>query len=302
MSATTVIFPIIAALIAPEGEYFKNNNIWNPINHFQEYFLTNCYSKRSELSHFNQKELQVWVSPDYKYLNTIAKGHNFDIHFQPFEPNEIGSLSIFDISLKWLKVGEQSRIKYKGKPYEAIEFDSGFSVFNSDNFPHPIVKIKTKSKDVVYMAIADEPLEKFELLEKIYSLQRFVKETKEETYDELTFPKAILNHIEEISWLKKMWCPHKTEVDLWWEVTEAFQQTKFTMDKEGAYVQSGVVVQLMMKTSAANFKKTVNINKPFYIWIEREGCVLPIFTGYLDETSWSIIDITYVNPFKDLFL
>lgn len=279
MSITTVLFPIIAALVAPEGSYFESNNVWAAVNSSQQYFIENIYSKRSELNNFGEDELRTWVSSDDKYLNKIVVEEGLNIQFEPFTLSEFGSLSILDVSVEWQNEGISTSVNCEDVEYEAAQLKDGFEVFKSDAYSNPLIKLDTQSGDVVYMIIADSKPDDtaFGLFEKIVALKNLFSDSKKIDFDSIVFPCVDLNKQFALDWILGM-----TNSSGYF-VNQALQQTKFKMDEKGAHVQSAVMLSFdkSMKTPSV-----LTIDQPFYVWIERPGCTLPIFTGYIDSSDW----------------
>lgn len=298
MSFTTVMFPIIAALIAPEGEFLERNTQWNAVNEQQKYFLENVFIKKNELSKFSNKELRSWASQDHNELNRIAKENGFDIQLQKFDKDGFGSLSILDIIVKWFEAGTKTTLTYNSTQYKAAKLSNGFDVIKTNAHSHPIVSVKTQSNDRVYMTIADESLHGLDLLKKIQSIKNkfLIKKMRVATkyYDNLIFPVVDINQQVSIDWLLKM----KEQSGFY--VSQALQQTKFKMDEVGAHVQSAVM--LGFEECLSKPKENFVIDKPFYIWIERSSSLIPnlgiawisdwkigsipVFVGYIDSADW----------------
>ena len=283
MSFTATFFPIIAALCAPEGIYFGLHNLWSCVNEKQIYFIEHFFDKKKELYQFNDKELRSWVSKSYTYLNDIAKKNGFTLEFDPFEPNEFGSLSILDVTVQWPEEGNIAAISHNGIVYKAAQLKNNFSVFETEKYSYPIVKINTRTHDVVYITVADETAQEFALLQKITALQRYATDGQLTYYDHLYFPQVDLDQQVDISWLCGMHCPEKEGPERW-IISQAIQQTKFKMDEKGAHVESAAGISFC-KTSWRPFEELI-IDQAFYVWIERPGCTMPVFAAYIDPRSW----------------
>lgn len=288
MSFTTTLFPIIAALSAPENTYFNLNNNWTCVNKNQTYFIEHFFDKKSELAQFEKKELQSWVSHDHNFLNRTAQEHGFTIQLEPFHAGEFGALSILDIAVQWVEKGSITSIYHKNNCYKATYLEKNFSVYETEEYTYPIARIETQSNDVVYITQADIPLQEFTLLQKIRVLQDAVATAQSTPYEHITFPHVKLNHEVDISWLLGMYCADKNSNENWY-ISQAKQQTKFAMDESGAHVQSAVAVGFM-RCICAQASKELIIDQPFYIWIERPDCSIPIFAGYIDSSNWVVAE------------
>jgi len=290
-SSTIVMFPIISALIEAEGKFMSWNVEWTGINAAQKIFLRNFFAKQNELGYFTREEIRSWASQDYEELNSIACNNGFNIQFKPFRPHEFGSLSILEVNINWLEKGIVTSLEYADEIYKAAKIkNNNFNVYelNENIYTYPIIEIKTQNTDTVYMTIADEPCSGFFLMKKINSLRDTISHRDNDQnhgicklldYDEVIFPFVNLNQEVDISWLKGMYANDGPIV------SQALQQIKFKMNEFGAEVKSAVMVA-MCKSIGPREIKRLNINKPFYLWIERENCTIPVFAGYIDPSDW----------------
>ncbi len=288
-SATFVPLPIIQALTAGE-QFFGGNKHWTAVNENQQHFLKQYNPHRRSLSHFNDTELQAWVSYNADELNDIASQKGFSITFEPFAPNEFGILSILDVVLTWLEKGTENSVRSKidathEQIFKAVRLEKGVTVYYPHNSLHrfPIVRVESNGPDTVYMTIANEQLEGFALAEKIKELkQTMAPQPKLEADAELIFPVVNLDQKVDIGWLLGM---HQYVGGDKFTITQAKQQTKLKLDESGAHVESAVMIAIEC-TSCGFEPEPIVIDKPFYIWIERAGCQSPILYGYIDTDCW----------------
>lgn len=285
-SATVVPLPIMQALQAAEN--YVGGNGWTAANEQQRYFLDTFYSHTQYLSRFSSKELQSWVSKNADELNAIAASRGFNIKLQPFREDEFGALSILDILLKWQQPGTKTSIRYNNQSFQAVKLPKHSTTITRTHdladWPHPIASIYTQSQDVVHMTIAHMPLEGFALVQTIAMLQKILAGESVDThtrYEELIFPKVALDRQEDITWLKGIATGDQ------WQVGQALQQTKLSMDEVGAHVESAVMVSVLTSIQPQREPMPVVIDKPFYLWIERPGCPVPILYAYIDTDCWN---------------
>ncbi len=296
MTSTICLWPIIAALskallflqlpVAPEQ--------FTPVNQVQQMFIesyfTNGYDK---LKIFDEQELKSWASSNVNELNAILKKEGFTIQLQPFQDEySFGVVSILDVLVKWLEKGEKSTINVDGKTYDSVNMDSGFGVYSSPNYPNPLLCVFTKSGDQVWMTVADEPLEGFALLEKINNIEQAIEI---DHYDRVQFPMIDYDKKVDIKWLEELKMPMPSGAEYF--IRQALQQTKFKMNDEGAHVKSAVAIECAIKCCQRKYKSLV-IDKPFYLWIERPAqkydpqikqkltLPFPIIAGYFDTDCW----------------
>lgn len=280
MSSSIVLWPIIKALCMASQFIGLDPAGWQSVNQKQQNFLENHFIKRDEVSAFADKELQAWASNDYEYLNAILKNEGFGIQLSPFDKDSFGVVSILDVNFQWLHKGDETTIVYKNTSYPAVRMDSGFKVFSAENYTQPIVCLETKSNDKVWMTIADHdtPLQDFELLQWIESVQKNRVQSKKD-YDIVKFPMVDLDQEVNVTWLVDMTLPG-------WFIAEALQQTKFKMNNVGAHVKSGFAMSMCRSSGREPIPRVLTIDQPFYLWIERSGVTVPVFAGYITQQDW----------------
>jgi len=116
---------------------------------------------------------------------------------------------------------------------------------------------------------------KFGIFLKVAELER-VKATSH-NYSGASFPMIDLDVKPDISWIKGL----RIGVDYW--VDQAIQQTKFRMNEFGARAQSAVGMTLRCKGAGPGPHV---IDRPFLLWIQRDGMQFPLFAAVLCEDSW----------------
>lgn len=144
------------------------------------------------------------------------------------------------------------------------------------------------------MSIANTPLQGFDLLNKVSSLRAFLPamswihgpafsspciQDVTAAFGGLQFPMVNIQQKVDISWLTDM--SYDTS-----KIKEALQETHFQMNEKGAAAQSAATVALV--TCIAPPKPLFTIDKPFYLWIERPGMSIPLFTAYIDQSDWKM--------------
>lgn len=191
-----------------------------------------------------------------------------------------------DILLKWAQEGTPTTIKYDNQEFPAVSMaKNGFEVSQSNSYGEPILKLTSKNGDIVYITIAEKSLGSFELLEFIQALSKVPKNEITQEYTKTTFPMVDLNHKTDISWLLGLGT-YKLRNEGFYAITQALQQTKFKMNEKGARAQSAVAIAIEKACIEPEPLKILEIDKPFYLWIERPGMNLPIFTAYIDSSDW----------------
>ena len=299
MSKTMVMLPIVAALAKSE-DILGKNRIWKAVNNSQKEFLNKFFSKRDEIANFSEDELKSWVSLVASELNEILVKEGFDIKLEDFKEGEFGVVSILDVLVEWLKEGMKTRILFDNKEYPAVrlnryaEIDSAstelasvytpnFLDYTLNDYLHPIASVATKSGDKVWMTVADKRLGGFKLISRIEKLRTSISKNPVKThFDRLIFPMVDLNQKVDISWLTGMLTSFETGCK--YKISQALQQTKFKMNQFGAHVKSAVAIAI--RATSARLTTELMIDKPFYLWIERNGVSYPILYAYIDADDW----------------
>ena len=292
MSKTMVVAPIMGAIVGTE-EILGKNRKWNAVNDTQREFLNKYFATRAELSGYSKEELRHWVSWVAEELNKILKEEGFDIQLQDFEPNEFGVVSILDVLVEWLVKGTEDHLVFKGTEYPAVRMENTAEVDNeykvlfesltSTQHPLcPIALVHTQSGDKVYMTVADRAAEGFDLTNRINEIRTTLQ--RGEHYDYLKFPMVDLNQQVDIAWLMGM---NTTDENTGNPaiISQALQQTKFKMNQFGARVKSAVAIGVVI-TSVPPPPRGLEIDRPFFLWIEREGITVPVMYAYLDQEDW----------------
>lgn len=292
MSKTMTVAPIMGALLKSE-EILGKGRVWHGINPSQYIFLEQFFTQRAALAKFSDKELLSWVSWIAEELNKILKDEGFDIQIGDFAYDEFGVVSILDVLVEWLAPGQVDFILSGSAKYPAVKMEPRayvdgkpeilFEALNSYLHPHSVAVVKTQSDDKVYMTVAEKPAADFDLTNKIDEIRDSLHEGPD--YDWLKFPMVDLNHQIDIGWLKGMWTTTtRKNIGQKAIISQALQQTKFKMNQFGARVKSAVAIGV--RTVSIRIEQGFIINKPFFLWIEREGATIPVMYAYIDREDW----------------
>lgn len=285
-SHSMVMSPIERALVESERILGKNRQ-WNAVNGEQRQLL-NFYAF-DELSRFSEKELRAWADWNADKLNKILRDENFQIQLQPFKPGEFGVVSILDVLVNWLVKGRVDKLLVGGRNVPAVKMNPmmetedgrGVSMWQacaSSQHNNPIARVNTKTGDKVYMTVADREYQDFALIGRIEEIRSDVQPSSYEHYDWLKFPMVDLNHQPNISWLLNMWTTLDSGNRAF--ISQALQQTKFKMNEHGARVKSAVAISVMITSVWRELG--LEIDAPFFLWIERDGLSFPVMYAYID--------------------
>lgn len=269
----------------PEGRPKLLENV-----QLQEMLLADYFNKPeiiAELNKFSATELRGWVSRDAKELTRIAQSEGFNVPFN-FGGNDLGLLAILQVAVKWLEEGIVKELTIQGRSVDGAKLTKGIEKAELKSYKYPIYRIQarpneqTKLTDVVYLCEADQELRGFALVEKIDGLRAALKDPKKIQRDffresQLTFPVTKIDIKEELEWLDNLTL---TIGGMPYYVSQAKQHAKFSMDEVGAEVEVAFGV------TGVKGGEPGKITEPFYVWIERPGCTVPIVYVYSTHDSW----------------
>ncbi len=279
-STTVVSYPIIAALVEAETELGENRR-WNAVNKAQQGFLDIIFSDtREEVG--NIPEIESTSSRSHEVINNFLRRRGFSIQLDPFnQPGDFGVASVLKLVLEWMIKGKATTIQSKGVIYPAVRMDAkGVNFYNSPEHNHPIVVIKTKSGDEVGLTMVDESLSQEDLAFKAATVFKTLHPSDEE-FAGLIFPMIDLDQQPDVSWLLGMNTMGKDGRP--GIISQALQQTKFSMDELGAQVQSAVAIAVSRGIGGPVHHV---IDKPFICVVSRGDLTQFIFTGYLAQDYW----------------
>ena len=273
---TSCVLPILGCLQAAK-DYLKTPNAWNTVNARQKDFLSSHEQFIDRNLLLSVRELMARADKDFRVINAWLKSQGFDIQLDVVdENNSFAVASILKVLVEWLEVGKITSLLSYGQKgeFSAVKLNKGVRVFeNLTLHKHPIARIETKSGDKVSMTIIDK--NPVSLLSTIRMLNMVTRISRD--YDGVTFPMISLDERPDISWI----CGMTLDGNY---ISQALQQTKFRMNEIGAKVESAAAMSVS-KGISINPPPMV-IDRPFLLWIERDGLSFPIFSAVLAEDCW----------------
>lgn len=282
-TSTSVMYPIVTALVAAEAELGPNRD-WKPINDKQRRFLSNIFApSREEATKI--PEIESTSSRNHEVINEFLRSRGFSIKLDPFQsPSDFGVASVLKLALEWLEKGTKTQITAQGQGtqlYPAVHMEGGVQFFTAQGHEHQVVKLLTKSGDEVYLTMMDKPVPQDDL--DITALRLLCNLSPNRQHSKVVFPMVDLDQQPDISWLVEMWTPTNVPNEFG-IVKQALQQTKFAMDEVGAKVESAVAIGMVR--SVSRVAPPYRIDKPFLAVVTRPTLKQPIFVGYLDTDCW----------------
>lgn len=275
---TACFYPILGCLKAAE-QFLGAGRIWRPVTPKQAEFIKMVTSAFPDAD--NIKELTRIASRSADEINAWLAKHGFNnIKLDPFDSRTFGTASILDVAVKWLHPGTESTLNTRdGGSFSAAEMKT-CEVFTSPTTTERVVRFTTETGERMYLVMGDAPASELKLMESVIECRKNLTPYRR-TVEKAVFPLVELDRQEDISWLVNL--ETTTELGLGYYISQALQQTKFHMDQFGARVQSAAA----LACRSLSLKETIVINRPFYVWLERDGLSLPLFAAYLDTDVWT---------------
>ena len=286
MSIVFTPYPLVAALLKSEKvlwaeDFLGPQRHWNSVNkkqaHFLGEFFTPCRPEIKEIP-----EIESVASYHVEEINTFLRQHKFNIQLRPFPPGDFGTASVLDLNLTWLEAGIPTKVQtYNRQLFPAVYLKGrGVELLQLDNHEEELVKLTTKSGDIVYLTMLDQDIaSEFDLLTTIQTLKQFPRRDEWSYYQGVIFPMVDLDLEINTQWLLGLYTQSDNGIPA--IISQALQQTKFKMNEFGARVKSAAAIAVTRGGPMPYI-----INRPFLIWIERPGLSHPLFAGYITQEHW----------------
>ncbi len=283
MSTAFGTLTIVKALESAEA-FIGEILTWNAVNPTQQKLMARFATIRSALPLI--PTLQGWARKTAEELNQILVEHGFDIRLNtwPGDGNTFGVVAINDFTVEWLVVGQTEEdwgdreITINGKPAFRLKNDAGVEFLQASRHDELVVKIPTKTGDVVYITKYDRSLTGFEILDTIERLRATLIPAFRAYYEGVNIPMVKLGLHVDIGWLVGLWTQAGVDV---WRIAQALQEVKFAMNQYGARVVEATAVAVMK-----GMPNYYTVDGPFLIWIERVGVPVPLFMAHVTEENW----------------
>jgi hypothetical protein len=281
MSKASEIYTIVTAIKRAEEIMHLRKN-WKSINktqvHFLEDFLEICRKD-------NLKEIVLEVSDRADVINEFLKNKGFSIMLQPFPANTLGFASVLDLIVEWLSLGEKVIIDAKnGGRYDGVRIKKDIVDFFESTvhgYRHIVAGIQTKSGDVVFITVPEEPVEGLDLVELADDIFRNM-DMLPGIYEGIRFPMVDVDITNDIGWLKGLSTTNETGIPV--EITQAIQKVKIKMNEKGARFQSATAIAVTFK--CVKMPQDLIIKEPFLVWVGRHELEKPLMAAFVTEESW----------------
>lgn len=274
---TACFHPILGCLKAAE-QFLGKDREWRGVTEKQRAFLEMVAKAMGDADTI--KELSKIASRSCADVNAWLKEKGFNIQLDELDGPYFCVASVLDVSVDWKIPGKETLVGTKDGNYVGAKMEH-FDVFTAPTTNEKVVCLVAKTGERLFLVMGEPPQDELQLMKHVRQLSASLRPDRER-YSNLFFPKVALDRNEDISWLCGLSTldEHKGENI----IAQALQQTKFRLDHLGAHVESAAA---MAVKRVFDTNPSIIINRPFYVWLERDGLSLPLFAAYLDTDVWT---------------
>ncbi|MBN2230513.1 MAG: hypothetical protein JW779_13075 [Candidatus Thorarchaeota archaeon] len=281
---TLVVYPIVSAV--REAEMFlKNVETITITNDIQKKFLNEIFSScKGDIPRI--KEIESIADTNHKRINKWLEERGFQIRLKDFGPGGFGVASMLDLLGEWAIKGKKWSVQTEdGEYYPGIKMTNyGKKFYRVRDNPNYIIDIETREGDHVHLMMVDEVPTGLALQNFVENIHNNKQETPFE-YDGFIFPKIDLDEEIMLDWILGLQFITPKGKEPFYVISQALQQTKLKMNEEGFRVKSAVALGILAGAAPIKTEPYV-INRPFLMWIARDGLSKPLFIGYLNKDVW----------------
>ncbi len=281
---TLVVYPISAAIRKAE-EFLERVESTSVSNETQRKFLDQIHAYcKGDIDRI--KEIESIADTNHKNINKWLAERGFQIQLGDFGPGGFGVASMLDLLGEWAIKGKKWSVKTEDDEYyPGIKMTNyGKEFYRVKENPNYIIEIETKENDLVYLMMVDEVPTGLGLLDFVEKIHK-EKHKALFDYDGFIFPKIDLDEQITLDWLLDLQFETPKGKEPFYVISQALQQTKLKMNEEGFRVKSAVALGILAGAAPVK-KEPYEINRPFLMWITREGLSKPLFIAYLNKDVW----------------
>ena len=286
-TSTCCFLPLVAALDGALVVESAEKAEWEGTNEKQREFLAKIFQPcRPAMAKI--PEIQSISSGDAETINSWLAGHGFNIQLQPFAKSSFGVASILDLSTLFRSPGQRSKLKGRDRnDYDAVTLYQHVDFWSLESSHHQsIARIESNSEDVMYMTIAEKPLQGFELLRACMDITASLSDARIKQYSRVQFPMVTIREQPDLSWVLGLTSSSSSGMPM--VIVQALQQERFRMNETGARTQASAAAEVLVRSARPpGFPpQPMIIDRPFLLWIVRPDVPIPVFAAYVSYDTW----------------
>ncbi|MFH2063010.1 MAG: hypothetical protein ABIJ46_02535 [bacterium] len=292
MSSIAISPAALVAAIKAADMILGNGAEWDPVNVVQQEWLESYYRPLAELVGEVPGIAAHATTVPRAHVDFLAQ-HGWEAQISTVPPNGFLTAAILDVLVRWLEIGERTRIHVRGiGSFDAFLLKEGVKIYRlsqdgGDFFgcgastSECVFEMKTQSGDRILIAELPEdvpvPTDSFSLMGLVDSRLRQRAVGSGDSCDSLELPMVHLQTKAELPQLVGLSSGNHF-------IGQVCQQAELKMNQEGARARAAVEVCVLECCSSAGCV----ITHPFLISIERSvgQKSIPVFCAYVDYGSW----------------
>ena len=236
-------------------------------------------------------EIRAWVRRTAEEINEILAAEGFNIRLSPWpDDGSFGVLSIFELLVEWLDVGDKVSVKARegerSFPGFRLDCDRHGPEFYDAGFAEPVVVLPTRSEDRVCLHVTTEAAKGFALYERVAELKK--GRVRRIHFDDVSIPQVKLRLEPDISWLQDLALPEAIAPP-GFSIGQARQEVRFGMNERGAKAKTANLMAALAMGIPSPPKHYI-VDAPFLLWIERPKIETPLFVAYVTEDDWQAVE------------
>ncbi len=281
---TLVVYPISAAVRKAEL-FLENVEGITTANETQKKFIDDIHAYcKGDVERI--KEIESIADTNHKNINKWLEERGFQIRLQDFGPGDFGVASVLDLLGQWAVKGKKWSFQdEEGDYYKGIKMANyGKEFYRIKDNPNFIIEIETRENDHVYLMMVDKVPTGLALLDFVEKIDK-EKQIVPFEYDGFIFPKIDLDQESILDWILGLRFETPKGKEPFYAISQALQQTKLKMNEEGFRVKSAVALGILAGAAPKKTEPYI-INRPFLMWITRQGLSKPLFIAYLNKDVW----------------
>ena len=272
-------WPIGACL--EKVEQLVGERMWVPINEIQSTYLRALYYRTRGVNLDVVESMASFSAQEV--VNWLAK-RGFTIEIEPFNPLQFGLASVLDVLLRWIEGNAERHTISSGDGSEraGVKIHGHIPFFKAEGHSEVVIEVPNRDeKTHVYMTILENPpTDEFGLVRLARQLS-MTRTPLRLRFHGVIFPMIHLEEKRDLDWIVGLRMTNGGNPPL--RIHRAVQMVRLRMNEQGVRAQSAAV--MTMRAAGAPPVPFV-INRPFLLWIERDGVDEPLYTAWLNYDSW----------------
>jgi hypothetical protein len=281
---TLVTYPISSA-IEKANQFLEKVESITTTNDVQKEFVDQIHAYCKGDIH-RIKEIESIADSNHKNINKWLADRGFQLQLSNFGPGGFGVASVLDLLGQWAIKGKKDSVRTEeDEYYPGIKMTNyGKRFYRIEENPNYIIEIETNDNDHVYLMMVDEVPTGLGLLDFVEKIHK-EKQSAQFDYESFIFPKINLDEEITLDWLLGLRFETPSGDEPFYVISQALQQTKLKMNEEGFRVKSAAAFGILAGAAPVK-KEPYVINRPFLMWISRDGLSKPLFIAYLNKDVW----------------